>query len=164
MFSFKRVCNDYVQQSRIDNILIARHLAINIQNVYYQETSFSDHDFMYLRCDFSQVQKGPGLWILNNTYLQDEKYVQKVKQIIENETKSDLYDSYVTIWWDNLKYKIKKYSQSYGKTLAKSKYQDYYRIQNELQHMSDKIASGFEIDISKYESLKLELKQLEENK
>ena len=164
VFSFKRLSNNSLQQSRIDHMLISRELSVNIQNMYYNDTSLSDHSFMYLKCDFSNVERGPGVWILNNSLLQDEVYVEKVKELIRKETESDFFHKNVTIAWDNLKYKIKKFSQVYSKNMSKIRYKEYFDIQNELQKLSAKAANGLDIDYAKYESLKLELKNYEETK
>ena len=77
---------------------------------------------------------------------------------------NSLYESEFLIWWDNLKYKIKRFSQIFGKDLQKKKNLEYYKIQNKLQQISEKIATGEDVDISKYENLKLELSELEEEK
>ncbi|CAC5423468.1 unnamed protein product [Mytilus coruscus] len=48
IFSWKRISNNELQQSRIDYFLVSRQLSPCIQNVYYNLTSLSDHAFCYI--------------------------------------------------------------------------------------------------------------------
>jgi hypothetical protein len=51
------------------------------------------------------VEKGPGLWVLNNTVLSNEIYVKRVKEIIvdsvncENRNDPDLVQAFLKKWW-----------------------------------------------------------------
>ena len=164
VYSRKRVCNNILQQSRIDYILIDRNLSNFVQCIRYYDTSLSDHSFVEMKYNFDDVEKGPGLWILNNTLLFNEEYVAQINKIIDDEKKCMLYDTETLIWWDNLKYKIKKFSQVFSKRIAKEKNSEYYCLQNKIQKLSQRIGNGENINIAQYESLKLELSILEEEK
>ena len=164
VYSRKQICNNALLQSRIDYFLLHRNLSSYVQSVKYYDTSLSDHAFIEMKIIFDNVERGPGLWILNNTILENDEYVTKVKNIIQEEQNCVLYNTEPLIWWDNLKYKIKKFSQVFCKRIAKDKHSEYYSIQKKLQKMSEKIANGLSVDIAQYESLKLELSTLEEEK
>ncbi|CAC5397685.1 unnamed protein product [Mytilus coruscus] len=118
IFSWKRICNNILQQSRIDYFLISKSLSPNVQNVYYNETSFSDHTYVFMNFNFCVVERGPGIWVLNNTVLSNVNYVKRVKEIIVESMNCSLYDSEPLIWWDNLKYRIKRYSQVFSSDLS----------------------------------------------
>lgn len=62
-----------------------------IQNVFYNDTSLSDHGFVSLKMDLDNVEKGPGVWILNNNFLFEDEYVSKIKDLISKKTEDELY-------------------------------------------------------------------------
>ncbi|CAC5379786.1 unnamed protein product [Mytilus coruscus] len=125
-------------------------------------SSQNDHSFVVLNVDFSPVEKGPGLWIFNNTLLNDEYFVEKVDNLIENEKKCPLFESEMLVWIDNLKYKIKKFSQVYAKDKKKKEQTEYFRLQKEFQKISEKVANGKVFNENKYEEIKLEMQKYEE--
>ncbi|CAC5405809.1 unnamed protein product [Mytilus coruscus] len=163
-FSRKRVCNLDLQQSRIDYFLICRNVSQYVQYVRYKDTSFSDHAFVEMKVIFDNVERGPGVWILNNTLLDNEEYVSKVIKIIEESKNCPLFETETLIWWDNLKYQIKKFSQIFSKRIAKKKNAEYYTLQNKIERICNRIAEGDKVNIEQYENLKLELSVLEEEK
>lgn len=164
IFSWKRVTNDNLQQSRIDYFLISSSLSSFVQNIYYNVTSLSDHSLVVMHLNCCNIERGPGLWILNNTLLNNEDYVKRVKEMIIVEKESELYTRDIVIWWDNLKYKIKKFSQVLSSRLAKESRQEYYRLQNQINIFCDRTARGIDVDVAKFESLKLELSDYENEK
>jgi hypothetical protein len=62
----------------------------------------------------------------------------------------------IFIWWDNLKYQIKRYSKLFSSNLAKEKRKDFFYIQNKIQKLCDAQARGIVIDVTKLENWKLE--------
>ncbi|CAC5423399.1 E3.1.11.2 [Mytilus coruscus] len=157
IFSWKRICNNILQQSRIDYFLISKSLSPNVQNVYYNETSFSDHTYVFMNFNFCVVERGLGTWVLNNTVLSNVNYVKRVKEIIVESINCSLYDSEPLIWWDNLKYRIKRYSQVFSSDLVKKKKKEFFYIQNKIQRLCALQASGIDIDVTRLETLKLDL-------
>ncbi|CAC5416070.1 unnamed protein product [Mytilus coruscus] len=161
IFSWKRICNNILRQSRIDYFLISKSLSPNVQNVYYNETSFSDHTYVFMNFNFCVVERGPGIWVLNNTVLSNVNYVKRVKEIIFESMNCSLYDSEPLIWWDNLKYRIKRYSQVFSSDLVKEKKKEFFDIQNKIQRLCALQASGIDIDVTRLETLKLDLGKYE---
>ena len=164
IFSRKQVVQGFLTQSRIDYFLVSNELKSLIKNVYYRDTSFSDHSIVNMSIDFSDVEKGPGMWIFNNSFLEDNMFVEKIRKIFAEEIGSDFYKSNPLIWWDNLKFKIKRISQIYGKEKQNERNREYFKIQNKLQEMSIKSANGFPIDNIKYLEMKNDLENLEKYK
>ena len=106
IFSWKRICNGEFQQSRIDYFRVNKQLSSYVQNAYYNTTSLSDHSFVIMNFNCNNIERGPGLWVLNNTLLCNEEYIRRVKEIISDEKENELYNKDLMIWWDNLNYKI----------------------------------------------------------
>lgn len=163
-FSFKRVCNMNLQQSRIDYVLVNRELSQYVQYIKYKDTTFSDHSFIEMKIIFDNIERGPGVWILNNTLLDNEEYVSKINSIIDESKKCPLFEREILVWWDNLKYQIKKFSQVFSKRIAKEKNAEYYCLQNKIERLCMRIANGDDVNIELYENLKLELRVFEEEK
>ncbi|CAC5423427.1 unnamed protein product [Mytilus coruscus] len=132
-----------------------------VQSLYYNVTSMSDHSFVIKNLNCTCIERGPGLWVLNNTLLFNEKYVQRVKDIISQEKESELFHRDFLVWWDNLKYRIKRYSQILSSDLAKQNKREYHKLERQINNLCEKAASGIVIDIAKLESLKLELSNFE---
>jgi hypothetical protein len=44
-----------------------------------------------MKINLSNVEKGPGVWIFNNSFLQDECYVSKIRKIFADEIGSEFY-------------------------------------------------------------------------
>ncbi|CAC5405806.1 unnamed protein product [Mytilus coruscus] len=116
VFSWRRIIENKLVQSRIDFIFIPKMLSTFVKNIYYKHTAFSDHSFVILNFDCSQTERGPGVWIFNNMLLNDEHYVNKINDLILKEKECRLFDEAPYIWIDNLKYKIKKETQLYSCT------------------------------------------------
>lgn len=164
VFSRKMIYNGVLKQSRLDYFLVNRQLTVFIQNIFHYDTSLSDHSFVEMKINFENVEKGPGLWILNNSLLTNDEYIEKIKNTIEEAKKCPLYGTEFLIWWDNLKYKIKKFSQVFGKRIFKEKHSKFFSIQSRLQRISERIANGEIVDLAYYENLKMELSALEEER
>lgn len=45
-----------------------RNLNYFIEDVFYKETSLSDHKMVLMRMNFKDEIKGPGVWILNTDF------------------------------------------------------------------------------------------------
>ncbi|CAC5420779.1 unnamed protein product [Mytilus coruscus] len=158
--------NDTGRDEHIDNkkkrrLSFCRMLSSNVQNVSYNETSFSDHTYVIMNFNCCTVEKGPGLWVLNNTLLHNNEYVQKVRNIINEAVQSSLYTVEPLVWWDNLKFRIKKFSQVFSVNLAKEKKKEFFNLQNKIQRLCAMQADDIGIDVTKLENLKLELNNYE---
>ncbi|CAC5360931.1 unnamed protein product [Mytilus coruscus] len=57
IFSWKRITNGMLQQSRIDYFFISRMLSSYVQNVSYNETSFSGHTYVIMNSIFVLLKK-----------------------------------------------------------------------------------------------------------
>ncbi|KAL5020752.1 hypothetical protein ScPMuIL_002165, partial [Solemya velum] len=150
VYSWKRVIQGELKMSRIDFYLVSKNLGNFIKNVFYKHTTLSDHDFIYMKIDFSRIEKGPGVWIFNNTFLKDDNFINEIKSLIELEMKDMLYEREFTVCGDNLKYKIRRKCQMYGQQRNKMKYREYNFIQRQLTRFDANVTRN-NFDINKYE-------------
>lgn len=87
-----QIVGQFVCRSRIDFVLCTRIVENFIEKIEYEDTSFSDHKFLFFKVDWSKVQRGPGVWILNTEVLKNEDYVLSIKEIIEKEKGNEMYN------------------------------------------------------------------------
>lgn len=57
--------------SRIDFMICKMDFMKVVDNIYYKETSLSDHKIVWAQVDLSGMKRGPGLWILNTGLLKE---------------------------------------------------------------------------------------------
>ena len=84
VFTWRRVVQNVLIQSRIDFILIPKSFSQFVKNIYHKHNSFSDHSFVNLNIDFSEIERGPGMWIFNNTLLEDNDFVNRISKLIQD--------------------------------------------------------------------------------
>lgn len=161
IFSWKRIINNQLKASRIDYFLIDNSYRPYVKYICYKETTLSDHSFIYMKIDFSNIDKGKGVWILNNKFLDEKEYHDKIINVVQRAKTNPLYNDEMLVWWDNVKYQIKRISQNYGQNRSRKKYERYNRLQKKFQDISESIAMGHIEDTCKYEELKGQLAELE---
>ncbi len=77
--------------------------------------------------------RGKGIWCLNNELLKDEGYKMKIEEIITNERGNGMYEEDKRVWWDNVKYEIKKYSIKYSSLIQNIKRKEELTVRNVLK-------------------------------
>ena len=162
VYSWRRVVQNILIQSRIDFIFIPKSFSVFVKNIYHKHSTFSDHSLVVLNIEFCEVERGPGLWVFNNTLLNDEEFVLKIEKLIETEKQCRLYDDEPLIWYDNLKFKIKQLSKVVSKDKKRAERSEYFKIQREFEKFSLAVANDEEVDINKFEEIKLKLKSYED--
>ncbi|CAC5361461.1 unnamed protein product [Mytilus coruscus] len=161
-FSWRRVIENKLVQSRIDYIFISKMFTSFVKNVYYKHTAFTDHSFVVLNIDFSLIERGPGVWIFNNMLLDDEVYVEKINNLIINEKSCRLYNEAPLIWIDNVKYRIKRETQVYATDKKCREKAEYFKIQNKFEKISNLAANNLKYDTNEYEEIKSKMKDFED--
>ena len=161
-YSRVQIVKDKIKQSRIDMVLIKKTLSEYVKRVYYKRCGFSDHEYVFLKLDLNKVERGPGIWLLNTEILKDNVYKMEVGEMILSSIKEmgDYGDS-LGVWWDNLKYEIKKYSIGFSQKRSKERKMKERGIHKELEDELQKVREGQE-DINKIAFLEDELKRIEE--
>ena len=107
--------------------------------------------------DIEKVDNGPGFWKFNCSLLDDENYVDEVKNNFEMwiaEGEKDLQDKRAI--WDWLKFNIRSHAIKYSKIKSRQKREIETRLQNEFSEATRK----FEDDPSEdHKSRLVELKE-----
>ena len=77
-------------------------------NSYISYTTLSDQNLLCLNLDFSRVERGQSIWIFNNELLKDNVFCDSIIDVINKASDCPLFDTETLVWWDNIKYKMKK--------------------------------------------------------
>ena len=114
--------------------LICNNVCDFINATEVQPAIRTDHAAITLAlADIGEI-KGPGIWKMNVSLLEDENYLEQLRINIpkwKQEGEIDLSDKRCV--WDWIKYNIRLHAISYSKEKAKLKYEKEQRIQQELK-------------------------------
>jgi len=93
-------------KSRIDFFLIAKNLTLSVKNTEICPAIAPDHDAIHIFLP-NKCPSGPGYWKFNNTLLNDEQYIAKVR---DTYSQARNYYSYLTdkrLFWEMMKMEIR---------------------------------------------------------
>ena len=123
-----------ISRSRIDRAYLSRNLLTKLEKICYETSHFSDHKIMIIRM-MEDFDRGEGHWILNNSLLNEEGYIEMVKnEIRESRSLMDVFDKKKD-FFDNVKQNMQSKSRLYA--IEKSKHR---RIEKaELKAKREKI-------------------------
>ena len=120
--------------SRLDYFLIDDNLVnLPICSSNVSHGYMTDHSYINLFIKGSSIERGRGYWKLNNSHLENDEFVDGVRNIISN-TASEAYDSYNGLW-DVIKFKIKDYAIKFGVKAKKARQNDKDSLQAEINHI-----------------------------
>ena len=125
----------------------------------------TDPALVEIAIKLSGLPRGPEMWKLNTSLLQDEKYKNETKMVINNawnELKENNDLSLRLLW---VKYKIRQFSITYSKEKAKIMRENKFK-QNEIERLDIKICNEqiTDSELGVYKELKKNLEQIEEYK
>ena len=95
----------------------------------------SDHSYISLYIKGSTNDRGRGYWKLNNSHLDNEDFVNEIRNIIQD-TANSSYDSYNGLW-DTIKFKIKDFAIKFGAKLKRERNQDKKSLQLEISRIQN---------------------------
>ena len=145
---------------RLNYWLISNNLEDFVQSTNISPAIRTDHAAIDLIIgDIEKGDNGPGLWKFNCSLLDDENYVDEVKnnfQMWIAEGEKDLQDKRAI--WDWLKFNIRSHAINYSKIKSRQKRETETRLQNELGF--SEATRKFEDDLSEdHKSRLVELKE-----
>ena len=151
---------------RLDYFLVSRNLLnINLKT-NIKPAIKTDHSLIELTIKFSGPPRGPGIWKLNTSLLQDEAYKNKIKALINKSWDELEENENLALRFDWVKYKIRQFSIVYSKEKAKKDREKELKIQKELTILDEKICTETITDqeLNLYDELKKQLESYEEYK
>ena len=67
--------------SRLDKFHLTKDLTSNVTESKIQNFAHSDHNKVTIKLDLSEIERGPGIWKINNSYLHDPEYVEEITRM-----------------------------------------------------------------------------------
>ena len=63
--------------SRLDRFYVTRTLTTNVIESKI-DFAHSGHSKITIKIDLSEIERGPGIWKINNSYLKDPEYIEQI--------------------------------------------------------------------------------------
>lgn len=139
---------------RLDYFLISNSLSGRIDSSDISHGFRSDHSLVSFSIN-PQVSRGPGFWKLNTSLLQDEKYIDMVKNVIDK-TKQDCRSNNPNTIWEMIKLNVRGSTIKYASMKKKNTDSNIKTLTKEINDLDVKCK-----DNPNDELLKTELKSKE---
>ena len=147
-----------IVQRRLDYWLISDLLQDDVVKVDIVTAIRTDHHAITLEIDsINDQQRGPSFWKFNNSLLDDDLFVERLRENFPKWIDEINFCDDSRIKWDWMKYKIRGESISYSKLKAKERRNRIQTIEDRLKMCEEKIAeSPTQENLANLESAKTE--------
>lgn len=81
---------------------------------------FSDHDIVHLTINIDAVERGPGIWMLNSSLLNDVNYISLIETFWLSRSNKKHNFSTLSDWWEMGKHHIKHLTIEFSKAKTRS--------------------------------------------
>ena len=152
---------DNKSKSRRDRIYVTDDIRAKIESSTFEFSPLSDHKILRLKIATS-IDRGPGLWIFNNTMLNDNNFVNYMREKMN----ATLQEKYLFIsdreFWDYFKMNIQSCAQIYAKERARKNKRKRYETEREIEELERKPVNRFtNFDTERLQSLKEQIGKYE---
>ena len=122
--------------SRLDRFYVTRNITTQSQ---INNFAHSDHSKITMKIDLSEIERGPGIWKMNNAYLKDPEYVQQITHVwYQHQFNRDKNDS-INGWWEEGKKLIKETSIKFSKKKNKEKELHKRNLLKQFRNIKNKL-------------------------
>ena len=128
---FKRNPNPLAE--RLDYILVAEPLVSLIEDTSIDTSYKSDHGIPWIVLAKNECEKGPGFWKINNSLLNDEKYREEIRYLINQELLPE-YES-TALRWEMLKLAIRGRTIQYATQKKQERDSRFLEISSERENL-----------------------------
>ena len=162
-------CNgEDIPSSRIDYVFISKNIVFDFENIIIRRIlgthsngkRMSYHRVLKLRFNISCNKRGAGYWKLNSTYLENETYKAKIKEIISEIYTDPSYESITK--WELMKTKVKDFSIDFSRNFQHSLKKIINMIKTELSNIENSHYQN--IDMNRKRQLEAELSDMYDSK
>ena len=145
-------------------IFISDELQPYVEDCDITPAPSTDHSAITLHLKgFDTDKRGPSFWKFNNSLIDNKDYIlslQKKLKIVKSELDQENILN-PQLWWDLIKYEIRKFSIKFSKDIAKKRRFEYQHLEDEIKKIEN--SSEWEKDdylISKHDNLRKLLEEL----
>lgn len=164
VFSRRQVVMGILKQSRIDFCLVSAPLVGLIGRAEYTWSSISDHARLAVSLAVVKVQRNGGLWVFNNTLLEDDLFIRKVGGLLDSlEPEADCLTSLID-WWEHVKGRIKRLAINYSKKKRWVENKEENEIREKLRKICQRMGGAVGPVDPEYYELKAKIECLEQKK
>ena len=108
--------NSLKVQCRLDYWLVSKDLSALVTNSGITTSTLSDHSAITFSLQSKEyVQRGPGFWKINNSVLNDDKFVRDLSSKIPEFKRKYNYLEDRGLYWDMLKMEVRGFCVQYTK-------------------------------------------------
>ena len=157
--------------SRLDYWFTSSKLSDYVEKTDILPSYYSDHSGVFLHIKgFSSVKAGRGYWKMNNSYLQENVYIQGIVEGIGTWlADAELSSLDARSKWEYIKFKIREFSLSYGKQRSRQRIDQEKELLEKLQKLEEKHDSLTDTDErvkvgDEMDTIKAKLKEIDNYK
>lgn len=149
--------------SRLDKFYTSKNIRTNIIENRIENFAHSDHEKVTMKIDFTEIERGPATWKMNNSYLQDPEYITQMTELWYKHQLSKFDYETLGEWWDEGKMKIKDFSIEYAKRKHFEKKVQKNKLIKQARNAKKKLDKNPEIQMYKdiHDRINNEIKQME---
>ena len=127
--------------SRLDIWLISEHMIDFVKETSIKPSIRSDHSAIYIEIDSFNTQRGKGYWKFNNSFLDEEPFVNEITDNFQRWQNECQIFSDERAKWEYIKYKVRLLSIQYGKIKNKRLKDDESHLEAKLTQIDHQIES-----------------------
>ena len=132
--------NPYAIHCRLDMFLISDTLQSCVEQSTITPSFRSDHSFIGIKCNLSDISRGPGFWKLNCSLLRDPEYVQLINNVISEFCNNiNNNESNPCILWEVLKMEIRTSSIKFSSKKKRNRLAEQKQLESEINELEKKI-------------------------
>lgn len=132
--------------SRLDYFLISSCILNKTKSVKITTGYKTDHSAVKLTIDTADVNRGPGYFKLNNSLLQDEKYLNMIKKSIKETAEINKDANPITLW-GVMKGNIRNETIKYAAYIKKENNKKEEQLKESIQKLEMEITNSTDIRI-----------------
>lgn len=135
--------HDYSIASRLDKFFVSKGLFTSDCHCEISPCPLSDHDFVSFVFEIPDaIRRGPGIWKLNNSLLDDKKFCDIIRTLIQNHIFYFASFASPQDWWEFLKVSIKEESISFSRQKRRKLCRDRVVLTNKLISLRQQLVDG----------------------
>ena len=155
-------------QCRLDYWLVTKHLVSLASKTEIKAYHDSDHSPIYveIKHENAQTKRGPGFWKFNNSLLENEEFVLKLKFFLIHAKEKHSNTKDKRLFWEMIKMEIRDFCIRFTKRLSKNKRSQEMNLLRKLNELNIRHGQNpNDMNLTdEVGSVKLQLKKISEHK
>ena len=149
--------------SRLDKFYLTKDLTSNVIESKIQNFAHSDHDKVTINLDLSEIERRPGLWKINNSYLHDPEYGKEITRMWYLHQFKKTENDNLNGWGEEGKTRIKEISLNFSKRKNRENKNHKFNLRKQFRNIKNKLDRDPSNVRNKdlYNKINQEIKQLE---